>query len=78
MSKSVTYHPHEERLNTLTHALGACAASIAAAILIVETMLRGGTAEFVGALAFGVSMVLLYVASTLYHDTHNAVLKARF
>ncbi len=78
MTQSSSYHAHEERLNTLTHAIGACAASIAAAILIVETALRGGTAEFIGAVAFGVSMVLLYVASTLYHDTHNAVLKARF
>ena len=78
MSKLHTHHAYEERLNTLTHAIGACAASIGAAILIVESALRGGGAELIGAIAFGVSMVLLYVASTLYHDTHNAVQKARF
>ena len=78
MTKSPTYPQHEERLNTLTHAIGACVASIAAAILIVETARRGGTAELIGAIAFGVSMVLLYVASTLYHDTDNTRLKARF
>jgi hemolysin III len=74
----ITRLEREERLNTLTHGLGACAASIAAVLLIAEASRRGGGAQIVGAVAFGVSMLLLYVASTLYHDTQNALLKARF
>lgn len=68
----------EERLNTLTHGLGACFAAAAASWLIAESWRRGGTLELIGALAFGLSMVLMYIASTLYHDCSEPRQKARF
>lgn len=68
----------EERLNTLTHGLGACFAAAAASWLIAESWRRGGQLELIGALAFGLSMVLMYIASTLYHDCNEPRQKARY
>jgi hemolysin III len=68
----------EEHLNTLTHGIGACLSAAAATVLIAEAARRGGSAELIGAIAFGLSMVLLYVASTLYHASVNATHKARY
>ena len=67
----------EERLNTLTHGLGACFAASAATWLIAESWRRGGQLELISAFAFGLSMVLMYVASTLYHDCDEPIRKAR-
>jgi hemolysin III len=77
-SKLASTTEREERLNTLTHGVGACVAAVAATVLIAEAWQRGGSAQLLGALCFGISMVLLYVASTLYHDCENPKRKARF
>jgi hemolysin III len=68
----------EEYLNTLTHGVGACLSAAAATVLIAEAARRGGGAELIGAIAFGLSMVLLYVASTLYHASVDPTHKARY
>lgn len=69
----------EELASTLTHAAGAAAAFVAGLILVVLVATRGGTPwQLAGALAFSLSMLLLYTASTLYHWTSNPARKARF
>lgn len=57
----------EERANTLSHGLGLCAALVGAIFLIVTAIQRGNLSFTVGAIVFGVTLVLLYLASTLYH-----------
>ena len=63
----------EEIANTISHGLGLILALIAVPILIAEA-LRGGSVQFtVGVSVFGGTVVLLYLASTLYHSlTHEA------
>ena len=63
----------EEIANTISHGLGLILALIAVPILIAEP-LRAGNVQFtVGVSVFGGTMVLLYLASTLYHSlTHEA------
>ena len=63
----------EEIANTISHGLGLLLALIAAPILIAEA-LRAGNVQFtVGVSVFGGTMVLLYLASTLYRSlTHEA------
>jgi len=63
----------EEIANTISHGLGLILALIAVPILIAEA-LRAGNVQFtVGVSVFGGTMVLLYLASTLYHSlTHEA------
>lgn len=72
-----TEHWRAELANTITHGIGVVA-SIAALCLLVIAAARGGDPwEIVGAVIFGATLVLLYLASTLYHATPNASAKAR-
>ena len=63
----------EEAANTISHGLGLVLAILALPILVIEAK-RGGSVQFiVGVCIFGATMVLLYLASTLYHSlTHEA------
>jgi hemolysin III len=57
----------EEVANTLSHGLG-LAGALAAAPILMRTMAQvGTTADIVGAAVFSTTMVLLYLASSVYH-----------
>lgn len=63
----------EEIANSISHGLGLVLAIVAVPILVLAAV-RGGSVPFiVGASVFGGTMILLYLASTLYHSiTHEA------
>jgi hemolysin III len=67
----------EEIANALTHGLGALAALGGGAVLITLTVLWGDGWQLAGAIVFSVALLLLYVASTLYHAITHPVAKAR-
>lgn len=67
----------EEIANALTHGLGAVVALGAGAVLITLTALWGDGWQLAGAIVFCVALVLLYVASTLYHAISHTGAKAR-
>ena len=67
----------EELANALTHGLGATAALAGGAVLITLAALHGDGWQLTGAIVFGACLLLLYVASTLYHAASHPVLKAR-
>src|ERR1043165_8678803 len=57
----------EEIANSVSHGIGLLLAMTAAPILIIAAA-RGGSAwNIVGVSVFAASMILLYLASTLYH-----------
>jgi hemolysin III len=56
----------EEIANCISHGVGFVAAVAVLPVLAVNALQHGSTA-LVGALVFGVSAVLLYLTSTLYH-----------
>ncbi|MDQ0204178.1 PAQR family membrane homeostasis protein TrhA [Pectinatus haikarae] len=58
----------EEKINAITHGIGAFFAVIALIVLIARAYLDGGLWQMVAAVVYGVSLVLLYLASTLYHS----------
>ncbi len=66
----------EDVANWLTHAVGAVLAGAAAAALVVMASLRGDAARVVGVSIFGVTLVWLYLASTVYHLARDARRKA--
>jgi hemolysin III len=71
------HHWKNELANTVTHGLGV-AASIAALCILVVMAVRGGDPwEVVGVSIFGASLILLYLASTLYHAVAHPNLKSR-
>lgn len=69
--------PREEVANAITHGVGVAASVAAAALLVTLAVLRGDVWDIVGASVFGGTLVLLYVASTLYHSARDAVSRAR-
>jgi hemolysin III len=71
------HHLREEIANALTHGLGATAALAGGAVLITLAALFGDGWQLIGAIVFGVCLLLLYLASTLYHAIQHPVTKAR-
>ena len=66
-SREHTLSPGEEIANSVSHGVGLLAAVAAAPVLVFSAVHSGGAARIVGASVFAVSMVLLYLTSTLYH-----------
>src|SRR5215470_1887883 len=64
----------EEIANSLSHGVGLALAIAATPILIIAATRYGSTWNTVGVSVFAVSMISLYLASTLYHAiTHDGV-----
>jgi hemolysin III len=57
----------EEIANSISHGIGLVAALVATPFLIMHAVRRGDTGFIVGASLFAPTMVLLYLASTIYH-----------
>jgi len=57
----------EEIAHAITHGLGALGSVIGLVLLVVLAVREGSVTLLVGVTVFGVSMVLLYTASTFYH-----------
>jgi hemolysin III len=57
----------EEIANSVSHGVGCLAALAATPFLVVAAARRGGAAAIVGASVFAGTVVVLYLASTLYH-----------
>ena len=63
----------EEIANSISHGLGLVLAIVALPVLLLAAMKAGSGRNVVGVSVFGGTMVLLYLASTLYHSlTHEA------
>lgn len=68
----------EEIANAVSHGAGLVAAVGAAPVLIAHAARRDGAAAIVGASVFAGTMVLLYLASTLYHALPRSSAKRMF
>jgi hemolysin III len=69
--------PREERANAITHGLGALAALVGGSVLVTLAATYGNGWQLAGAIVFSLTLVLLYIASTLYHLSHDRVTKGR-
>jgi hemolysin III len=67
MSNPAPRLPVEERINAATHAIGAALSLVALCLLVLQAQSIGGLARLLSVSVFGVSMVMLYSASTWYH-----------
>ena len=68
----------EEIANTISHGLGLVLALVALPVLVLSAMRAGDVRFLVGVSVFGATMVLLYLASTLYHSTTHEAAKQMF
>jgi len=67
----------EEVVNALTHGFGAVIALAAGAVLITLAAVFGDGWQLAGAIVFGATLLLLYLASTLYHAIPHPIAKQR-
>lgn len=68
---------HGERFNAWSHLVGAFLALGGMAILVVPPALHGEWTKAAGFLVYGISLVSVYIASTLYHSFRGTT-KKRF
>lgn len=68
----------EEWINSATHGLGAVLSVIGTVALIVGASQMGDVWKIVSFSVFGASLILLYMASALYHGTRHPKLKTAF
>lgn len=66
MFKSIDFK-NEEVWNTITHGIGAVLAVIFTVVMSIDAVMNGSTLEILSALIFGMGLISLYLASTLYH-----------
>jgi hemolysin III len=59
---------HGERFNSISHLVGACLALVGTVVLVVLASLHGDARKIVSLSIYGVSLLTLYTASTLYHS----------
>ncbi|MDD5209869.1 MAG: hemolysin III family protein [Elusimicrobiales bacterium] len=65
----------KEFVNTLTHTAGAALALAGLVVLVVKASLRGDAWHIVSFSIYGVTLLLLYSSSALYHAAHQGRLK---
>lgn len=68
----------EEFWNVITHGAGAILSVVALIVLALFTTIKGTKTDLAAAVIFGVSLVLLYTASTIYHAAHRLKWKRIF
>ncbi len=68
------YSAPEERLNVLTHAFGIIASIVALIVMLIKS---DSFIESTAVLAFGISLIILYSASTFYHAAKEPKLRAK-
>lgn len=67
-----------ERLNSISHLVGAAFALIALGALVALGVQSGDAVTMIGLTTFGLTLVLLYAMSTLYHSFREPRLKRVF
>ncbi|WP_139957218.1 PAQR family membrane homeostasis protein TrhA [Flavicella sediminum] len=72
MEFKVKYYPEkEERWNVISHGLGVLLSLIAFPFLISKALQYEDPLVMLSFIIYGLSMIILYVASTLYHSAKN-------
>ena len=65
----------EEFANTITHGFGLALSIAGFAALVILASLRGDPLLIAGCVVYGLSLIVLYAASTIYHGTTSPNLK---
>ena len=71
------YSPGEEKTNIISHAIGLALSIVALVLLVMRASLHGDMLQLVSVSIFGLSLIALYTASTVYHSTKDPGLRAR-
>lgn len=77
LPETKAYSPREEKLNIASHALGFVLSLFGTFILVVKALPLQQPKFLISAIVFGVSLLLLYAASTIYHSAQVPSKRAR-
>jgi hemolysin III len=78
-ARAVTKHITVEELpNALTHGFGLVCSILGFIVLLVITLIRGGKWQIIGCAIYGVTLICVYAASTLYHGVSSPRWKKGF
>lgn len=72
-----TYSPAEERLNVWSHAVGILLALIALVALLHKAWEQGSMWDWIAYPVYGISVLAIFTASTLYHNAKAPQLRRR-
>lgn len=72
------YSKQEERINVLSHGFGLVLSIIGFIFLLLRALENGNSIYILSLTIFGLSLILLYAASTLYHSTQEPVARSRY
>ena len=76
MATERTLAPGEELANSITHGLGLALSLLAAPVLIVSAAATADRWRIIAASIYGTTLVLMYLASTVYHALRAGRAKA--
>jgi hemolysin III len=76
-SNITTYSPLEEKLNVYSHGFGILLSIIGLVLLVIKASFYGDVWQIVSCSIYGASMVVLYTASTCYHNATYGKLRKR-
>lgn len=71
------YSLGEEKTNVISHGIGFLLSIVALVFLVIHSSLHGNVLHVVSFTIFGASLVILYAASTLYHNSAKPGLRRR-
>jgi hemolysin III len=78
LQETTQYTAFEEIMNSLTSGAGLLVSIAGLVLLIVTSSVSGQAIHVVSSIVFGMSLILLYTASTLYHSFHSPKIKKFF
>jgi hemolysin III len=78
MSKNLSYyHKTEEKINVISHLIGLVLSIVATILLILKAIKNDNSLYFVSFTVFGLGLITLYAASTLYHASKKPNLRRK-
>lgn len=77
-AETKSYTTGEEIANSITHGIGALLSIAACVLLIVFASIKGGAMRIVSVSIYGVSLIIMFTMSTLYHALTNKKAKKVF
>ena len=70
------YSPLEEKINVVSHAVGLVLSVLGIFLLVMHAALNGSALHIVSFAVYGVSLIVLYAASTFYHSAKRPELRS--
>src|SRR5699024_4963703 len=72
------YSSKEERINVISHAIGFLLSIVALVLLIKKANSYGNAQSVLSVTIYGMSLILLYAASTLFYSAKHGTLSKRY